>query len=238
MLNQSRVLDYIKSHLGFPFQPLEWEDEQIIHHVTEYTLREFSYYIPQLKRTNINLLAEANQVPARPNEFYLEDLDGIEILNIKEIYFPLSHYIMHGHPPLGPLTHGELREFALLTMTSMDVQMHSSWDKTYEFIHPNIVRISPLPNNLGNITVEYERMQPADFRGIPNDLQIIFCEFALADTMIVLGNIRKKYEGNMRTPFGEIPISAGIYEEGKEKRREVLDKLKESFLPNVTIEFG
>jgi hypothetical protein len=238
MLNQSRVLDYIKSHLGFPFQPLEWEDEQIIHHVTEYTLREFSYYIPQLKRTNINLLAEANQVPARPNEFYLEDLDGIEILNIKEIYFPLSHYIMHGHPPLGPLTHGELREFALLTMTSMDVQMHSSWDKTYEFIHPNIVRISPLPNNLGNITVEYERMQPADFRGIPNDLQIIFCEFALADTMIVLGNIRKKYDGNMRTPFGEIPISSGIYEEGKEKRREVLDKLKESFLPNVTIEFG
>jgi hypothetical protein len=238
MLNQSRVLDYIKSHLGFPFQPLEWDDEQIIHHVTEYTLREFSYYIPQLKRTNINLLAEANQVPARPNEFYLEDLDGIEILNIKEIYFPLSHYIMHGHPPLGPLTHGELREFALLTTTSMDVQMHSSWDKTYEFIHPNIVRISPLPNNLGNITVEYERMQPVDFRGIPNDLQIIFCEFALADTMIVLGNIRKKYEGNMRTPFGEIPISAGIYEEGKEKRREVLDKLKESFLPNVTIEFG
>ncbi len=239
MLNESRVLDYVKTHLGFPFQPIEWEDKEITHHIKEYTLREFSYFIPQVWKTNLNLLLEANQVPGVTNEYYIEEPDNLEILNVKEIYFPLSTYIMHGHPPLGPLTHGELGEFALLTMTSMDVKMHSSWDYTYEFRHPNVLRISPIPNNMGNVTVEYERMQPTDFRGIPNDLQLLFMDLCLADVMIVLGNIRKKYaDGNLHTPFGDIPIMAGIHDEGKEKKREILDKLKETYLPNVTIEFG
>lgn len=240
MLNQSRVLDYVKNHLGFPFMQLELTDEQIIEHFTTYSLREFSYYIPDVKRMNLNLLNSNLQVPGRSNEFYLEDLDGLEILNVIEVYFPLGHYIMHGHAPLGPLSHGELREWALSTAMSMDVLMHSSYDKTYEFRHPNVLRISPIsPQHDVNVTVEYERIQPPDLRGVPNDLQIIFCQFALADTMIVLGRIRKKYsDGQMRTPFGEIPISAEILDEGKEMKRELLDRLKETFLPNVTVDFG
>lgn len=239
MLNQSRVLTYIKDHLGFPHQQLELEDTQILDFITTYTLREFSYYIPDVKKMNLNILNSSIQVPGRSNEYYLEEPEGLEILNVIEVYFPLSHYIMHGHPPMGPLSHGELQNWALSTVTAMDVQIHSSLDKTYEFMHPNILRISPAPQQDRNVTVEYERIQPADFRGIPNDLQIIFCKYALADIMIMVGRIRKKYaEGQLRSPFGEIPLSADIYEEGKELKREIEDKLKETFLPNVQICIG
>lgn len=240
MLNQSRVLDYVKDHLGFPFQQLELTDDKLLEFITTYTLREFSYYIPEVKKMNLNLVNTNTQVPGRGNEYYLEDPDGLEILSVIEVYFPMSHYIMHGHPPLGPLSHGELGEWALSTAMSMDVLMHSSFDKTYEFTHPNVLRISPVtPHQDRNVTVEYERIQPPDLRGIPNDLQIIFCQFALADTMIRIGRIRKKYsDGVMRSPFGEIPISAEILDEGKEMKRELLERLKETFLPNVTIEFG
>jgi len=67
---------------------------------------------------------------------------------------------------------------------------------------------------------------------------MFFCDFALADIMIVLGNIRRKYSGNMRTPFGEIPIDADVGEKGETKKRELLDKLSTNRLLNVVVDFG
>jgi len=240
MLNQSRVLDYVKDHLGFPFMFIELEDDKLMEFITTYSLREFSYYIPDIKKMNLNLLNPNVQVPGRSNEYYLEEPDNLEILNVVEVYFSLGHHILHGHPPIGPLSHGELKEWALSVAMAGDVMMHSSYDKTYEFMHPNVLRISPVtPQHDSSVTVEYERVHPPDFRTIPNDLQMDFCKLALADTMIRLGRIRKKYaDGQMRTPFGEIPISAEILDEGKEMKRELLERLKETYLPNVTIEFG
>ncbi len=240
MLNQSRVLDYVKDHLGFPFMFVELEDDQILEFITTYTLKEFSYYIPDVRRTNLNLLNPNVQVPGRSNEFYIEEPEGLEILNVTEIYFSLGHQILHGHPPMGPLSHGELREWSLNVAMSQDVLLHSSYDKTYEFRHPNIIRISPLtPQHDQNCAVEYERVHPTDFRTIPNDLQMDFMSLCLADTMIRLGRIRSKYsDGKMSTPFGEIPISAEIMSEGKELKDKMLEKFKERFLPNVTFDMG
>lgn len=239
MLNHDRVLNYVKSGLGFPFQQLELEDTEIIDHFTTYTLREFSMYIPEVKRLYLNLLSEVTQVPGRQNEYYLEDPQGIEILSIVDIYYDESDYIFHGHPPLGVWTHMELREWSLATLMSSDTKMYSTYDKTFEFIHPNMVRISPVPSNVHYCTVEYERMQPVDLRGIPNEFQVLFCDMALADIMQLLGRIRKKYgDGTLRTPFGEIPLNADIYEEGKEKKREIIEKLTVGTYPNIVIDHG
>jgi hypothetical protein len=56
---------------------------------------------------------------------------------------------------------------------------------------------------------------------------------------MVIGRIRKRYGGgNLRTPFGEIPLEGDIYEEGKEMKREILEKLERLFVPNVRVDFG
>ncbi len=239
MLNHSRVLDYIKGELGFPFQQLEFEDDIIVEHFKTYTLREFSSYVPEVKRLSLNLTIKAYRVPGIQNEFYIVDPDNIEILNVVDVYFPATDLYIHGHPIFGPFTHFEIREWALATEMANQVKSFSSWDKTIQFIHPNIVRITPVPNELDNCTVEYERMQPEDLRGIPNEFQVLFCEFSLADIMIRIGRIRKKYgDGQIRTPFGEIPLSAEIFDEGKEKKREILEKLERLALPNVSIDHG
>jgi len=218
---------------------LELEDDKILEHIITYSLREFSYYVPEVKKTYLNLDLEANQVPAKSNEFYITDEQGLEILNVKDIYFPMGSQVMFGQPPMGPLSHGELREWALAVETAQTVKLFSSFDYTFEFTHPNIVRISPVPNNVGTVTVEYERMQPDDLSGIPNDLQIFFCDFALADIQIVIGRVRKKYGGgSLRTPFGEIPLESDIYDEGKEKKRELIEKLSLGPLLNVTFAKG
>lgn len=239
MLNEDLVLDYVKRNLGFPFMHLEWKDEEILEYIKKFTIREFSYYVPDIKTMPVNFQNVANKVPGRTNEYYLFEPEGREILNVKDIYFDQSDLYAMGHPPIGVFSHFELREFALQVDKAMTTKLFSVFDKTFEFKHPNIVRISPVPVNSKFATVEYERMQCDDFSEIPNDIGEIFLELSLADIMVSIGRIRKRYGGgNLRTPFGEIPLESDILEEGKEKKREVIEKLERLFVPNIRIDHG
>ena len=240
MLSPTIVLEYIKDNLAWNAMHLEMTDEEITDYFTKHTLKEFSYYIPQKWKVPLNLELAANKVPGVGNEWYIFDPQGLEILNVVNIYETTSDLYLHGHPPLGPLAMGELGEWALSVTNAMTVKMFSSFDTTYEFTHPNIVRISPLPNcGKGTITVEYERQQPCDLSGIPNDMHIYFKKLALGDIMMVIGRIRKRYGGGtLRTPFGEIPLESDILEEGKEMKREVIEVLERTFIPNVRISHG
>ena len=240
MLNQQRVLNYIKDNLAFPYMHLEWEDSKIIEYFTTHSLREFSYYFPEVKRMGLNILLESNKVPGRANEWYLNEPQGLEILNIAELYLDQGNTILLGHPPIGVVSHGELKDWALAVETSMTAKLFSDYDHTFEFIHPNKVRISSIPVNTQFVTVEYERQQNPDLSGIPNEFQVLFEEFALADIMIALGRIRKRYGGgNLRTPFGEIPLESDIFDEGKEKKRELIDKFENKhMIMNVRIDHG
>jgi len=239
MLNSTQVLEYIKDNLAFPNMFLEWTDEKIIQYVQNYTLKEYSHYFPDVQMLGLNLQLESNQIPGKANEFYIVEPEGIEILNVIDIYFSQTNHMFYGHPPLGPMSQGELRTWAVDVSIAEMIKMHGQWDYTFEFFHPNRIRISPNPTSEGVVTVEYERSQPCDFRGIRNDLRHFFLELALADVMIAIGRIRKRYGGgNLRTPFGEIPLESDIYEEGKEKKERVLEKLTVGSLPNVIVDHG
>jgi hypothetical protein len=239
MLTQNRVLEYIKDNLGFDFMVLELSDEKIIDYFKTYTLREFSRYFPDVNKVYMNPLLPTSQVPGRGNEYYFSDPEGLEILNVKNVYYDMSDLLINGHPPLGPFTQGELRNWALDVETAGMLKMFSNYDRTIEFTHPNIVRISPTPNNVRNITIEYERNHPDDLRKVSNEFQLLFCQLAFEDIMILIGIIRQRYGGgNLRTPFGEIPLGAEILEEGKEMKRDLIDKMTLGSLPNVTFDRG
>lgn len=241
MLNQTEVLRYVKDNLAFPFQTIEWDDDKIIEYVDDNTRKEFSYFIPQVNQfVPLNTDAAVNKVPGIQNKFYITEPCGLEIYNVVEMYLNGSDYYIHGHPPLGALTHSELQDWALAVNLAMDTKQFSSFDYTFEFTHPNLIRISPIAgSSVGTVILEYEREQPSDLSGVPNDLQMDFKKMALADVMISIGRIRKRYGGgNLRTPFGEIPLESDILEEGKEMKRELLEKLERLFIPNVHFEHG
>ena len=238
MLSQNRVLNYVKDNLGFDFMTLELTDEQIVNYFTTYTLRTFSEYFPDVVRLGVNLLLESNQVPGRSNEYYINDTEGLEILSVKEFYFDESDLLVNGHPPLGPFTVGELQGLALDVANAGMLKMFSNFDRTFEFIHPNKVRVSPIPNNMNYITVEYERIHRPDLSTVNNEFQVIFCDLAMSDIMIMIGRVGKRYGGTTRTPFGEIPLQSDIFEEGKELKRELIEKLKIGSHANIDIDFG
>lgn len=239
MLNDALVLDYVKRNLGFPFMQLELKDEEILDYIKKYTIKAFSYYSPNVQTMPLNFQSMATKVPGKSNEFYLFEPEGREILNVVDIYFDQSDYYAMGHPPMGVFSHGQMGEFALQVMTSVTAKLYSVFDKTFEFKHPNIVRISPAPNNSRFATVEYERIQCDDFREVPNDIHEYLLELALADIMIILGRIRKRYGGgNLKTPFGEIPLESDVFQEGTDKRASVIEKLERLYIPNVRIDHG
>lgn len=240
MLNDTKVINYVKDNLGFPFMQLELEDNKILEYVKTYTLVSFSDFVRNGKTIYLDLNSNVNKVPGKQNEFYIHDDEGLEIIGVVALYPNEADYYMHGHPPLGPMSWGEAPSWALSTMNAMNTKMYSSFDKTWEFKHPNIIRISPVAGTSSHgVTIKYETIQPSDFRGIPNELQTLFCRLALADIKIVIGRIRKRYgDGNLTTPFGDIPLSAEIFDEGKEERKEIMDMLDETFIPSIIVDHG
>lgn len=239
MLNQNKVLKYIKDNLAFPFMTIEIDDSKIIEYFTEYTLNEFSRYVPYEKKLNIDLTLDNNKVPGRSNEFYIYDTEGLEILNIIDVIFDASDYYFFGHPPMGPMSNNSLNDWALQTELANRTRTFSDWNRIWEFIHPNVVRISPVRTLPERALVEYETVQPSDLRGIPNEFQTLFCRLAAADIKLLIGRIRKRYgEGTLQTPFGEITLSSEIHDEGKEERERIIEKLEEKMLPNVTLDLG
>jgi hypothetical protein len=238
MLNCTEVLEYVKDNLGFPHMHLELSDEEILKIITNTSLKEFSKYFPQKVQVGINLNLSMNKVPGYQNRYYIFDPDELEILNISDVIMSQSADLFFGHPAWGTLSYNEVPSFMLATEMARTAKKWSRWNYNYIFYHPNILQITPIPNDIMCI-VEYERMQPPDLRGISNELQYFYKDLCLADTMIRIGRIRKRYgDGNLKTPFGEIPLSAEIFEEGKEMKRELLEKFEKGSLPNVTISFG
>lgn len=239
MLNSAKVLKYIKLNLSYKTNFIELEDNEIMDYVKEFTLTEFSSFFPDKNSITLDLEIPSNKVPNKSNEYYIFDPDGLEIINIIGMYPEMSEYLMAGYPPFGPLGFGDIATWALETEAAGWVHKFSSFKLVGEYKHPNILVVSPYDFTNRRVTVEYERIQPVDFSRIPNEQQMIFMQLALADIMIVIGRSRQKYaDGNLQTPFGNIPLSAGIFDEGVNSKKELIEQLKATQIPNVTISFG
>ena len=239
MINDSYVLDYIKSNLGFPFNFIEISDTEILDYVRKFTLKEFSHYFPDRARVSENLDLQKYKVPETANEFYIFDPLNLEIMNVVDVLMDASSLYLFGYPLIGPLTYSQLPDWTLEVDKTVSLLSFSDYNMTFEFRHPNIVRISPAAIAKGNVTFQYERIQPPDFSGVPVEMEVLFCQLALADIEIMIGRIRKKYgDGNIKTPFGDIPLGAEIYDEGKEMKDKIISQLEANLIPNVVIDVG
>ena len=240
MLNPSKVITYIKNNLAFPFQKLELEDDYILEYISNFTLEEFSRFIPDTNKLRLDPKIESVKVPDTQNEYYINDPDGLQIISVKTVYFNFGNHLILGHPIMGAFSQMDLRQFILDVEVSQMVKQYSMFNFTYTFKHPNILRISPIHTNADSVIVEYERVHEKEFSTIPNEFQIVFLDLCLADIMILIGRVRRKYGGgNLRTPFGEIPLQGEeTYSEGQEKKREIMDKLNTQALTNIVVDFG
>lgn len=236
MLTWGHVVQYIKESLSYPFQTLEFSDEQITDYLRRNTLPKFELYFPQKWRMTINCSDPAIMVPNRRSEFYLIDEDEREIKNVMEFVPTQGSYLMNNHPIFGPWTTGGVEEFSLQTFNSGLLQPFSNFNYNIEFMPPNRIRISPKYS--GNATIIYEREHDPELSTIDPNLKDIFIELCQGHFMMHLGRLRQKYT-TTTTPFGEITLNGDlVYNEGKEIYDRTVELMKMGSLPNIICDRG
>jgi len=231
MINKGLVLKFIRENVAYSFQPIELTDEDIWSYLADFTIPEFSYYWPDVTKMYIKLGAD-NKTEV-PNEWLIIDPLGMQLFGIVE-FVGSSSLAIKGHPIFGNAQR-QAPEYYVYRVVKTGPQWVWGWDTyTYEFIPPNRLRISGI--SPGDGVLIYERMHPLDLHTILPSQERWFLRFCLADTKIRLGSLRKKFQ-NLTTPYGEIPISADIGEEGKTEKAELIDKLDQRIY-NIYFDVG
>ena len=128
-------------------------------------------------------------------------------------------------------------EYELSDLLATNTRLFSKYNYTFEFKHPNVVRISPV-YVYEKIVIEYERKHALDLSSIPNMYEYQFKELCIALVMQWIGRIRKRYQ-NIQTPFGEINLSADdLYSEGNERLNNIIEQFRALNLTNIIFDRG
>jgi len=225
MLNESTVLNYIKTKLALPYLPLELSDDDILNIVRYITIPFFSKYIPDVYELSIDS-SDDKYKTNKDNEFKILDPDGLPILNVLECIFDQSAMTMSGEPIMG-LMGGDwnsLIKYVSDVEKGRSISKYSAMRYTIEFKAPNIIRIMPKPS--GKFIVRYEREHKHDFSTIPTEFKTHFLDLAYADVANQVSKIRQHFR-EIQTPFGTVELNTDkLDEEIRDIRDKFMDELK------------
>lgn len=198
MLNDSAVLKYIKRKCRFPFQKLELTDAELLDHIKELVLEEFSSFIPKRKYIKINPLDPITKV--NETQFRILDPDDDEILWVDELVQD-NTLLTYGHPIFGPFTYSSLPPWYLDAYQARTTHITSIDQLTFEFEHPNLIRMY---NAQDNVIVIYS-CNHMSFTSVPSKFGKLVKDMCLAEAKLLLGNIRERFT-DLPTPFGAIQL--------------------------------
>lgn len=238
MLTPSFVLDYVKARLGLPYTPIEYTDDNILDYIRKTSLRTFSRKMPHKNKVVMNLNDDSIKTEVN-NEFRIIDPDGVSIIAIVEVLDDMTGMIFSGYPYYGLLggTIEDAERYVEQTETAGTVYKYSQYNKYYEFVPPNILRI--LPNNSfgDSLTVIYERFHTHDFRTILPEFEDLFLDLAYADVAIWIAKTRGAFR-TMNTPFGDIELNV---DDLKSDAQAIRDKIIEDLStvnPSIIVDAG
>ena len=237
MLTPSQVVSYVKMKLGYPHTPLEYSDDEILNYCRTVTIPEFSKWVPDVKELPLDL-SDPSVGTEKPNEFKIVDPDGRPILNVVDVIFDQSNLIMSGFPILGTMGSDEdtILDYNLQTFRGGMARKTSMFNYYYEFIKPNILRITPTPSK-GPILVVYERYHLEDFSTIPPEFTTYFLDLCFADVALWLCRTRSIFR-MFNTPFGDIELNIeDLRTEAQDLRSRLLEELKTAN-PSIIVDSG
>jgi len=234
-MTEQEVLRYIHGSLLTNISGIELSDEQILEHIRDVVLPEFSHYLPD-ENGRLALDTEDEKFQTNHlNEYKLFDPDGRRIYSIIDVIFP-DYDIMFGYNPIGIFSYEEIPGFELETSKARATRLYSLWNFTWDFIQPNILRI--MPQFRGTCTVLYNREHAKDFSTIPIVYQREFLEYCLGSVMIAIGRARTRF-GTVQTSFGEIQLNGDNFiSQGQDILSNIKEKLDVITLPCIELDVG
>lgn len=234
--NENTVLDYVKQHLGVPYNIIEFDDDYLIQNIilNHNYLKEFSQFFPKEDRCYLNEQNNESAVNARlkasnPERFkdlvvdefhsnrWLLDSEN-EILGVRDVIvtsmnsintFYSDAYIFAN--PIETATSNLVRSF-------MDIKI------SYKFFYPNLIEVKGYPRHT-NMMAVLDVVHDKDLSSIPSSLHSYFNKFSLYNTANAILHIRNKYT-DIETPFGSINLNVDFLRELADKKNELLQEFR------------
>ncbi len=223
MLNDTDVLSYVKTGLGYPLVTIELDDDQLRNIIKLKAIREFSQWVPDIAITK---MLTSDNVEGHNNRFYFYDNDDADIIGVVDVFAPLGHYMMHGIPlSVGPKAYDTLPDYMVNLWRGETAYEYSGSHITFNYIRPNIIEIYAGSLTPEYFIVKYMRSHLPDYSTIPYGLSSLFLDLALAHCKIAIGELRSKYS-SYTTTMGEIPINTDLKSDGENLRQRVIEDLR------------
>ena len=227
-LTPTYILRYLEKKLGYKFKELELNPDEIMENIREETLVTFSAKFPYFTKVTIN---PDTDVVEKTNEVYTSFEDGyqnniyyintpLDIIGVSRIY--QSDFIMADADILSnfgmvtdPFERQELADVSSMIRNPI----------TWEFLHPNMVRIFPVAWKFVDTILEIKCVHPDDFHTIPINMQQEFLKLALIDTKEVLYQMRHVFS-NIQTAYGSIEMFIDDLQNATQERKDLLEYWK------------
>lgn len=229
MLSDALVLKFIKSNLKIPYTYFELSDSELLDYIKEFVLKmEFSRYVPLERAAYVDVNDSSYIVQNMRSVYYIKEPEDAAILTVIELYLPNTDIVL-GAPPIPIFSFGELDQNIMDMTKAYCAKPFSMFDYTWEFMHPNMIRVNPVP---GSFTVKYER-EHTDFATVPNQWRQEFLYLALGRIMVLIGNMRDKFK-DIPTIYGPLNLNADtLLTRGDDMANKQIDKLQ--MLPMNTL---
>lgn len=235
MLTWNEVIETVEEELALPHQYFERSQDDLIDYCRRNALRKFSQYIPDKNTMGLDTTDSSVQTDKK-SEFYLFEPDDREIFGITEFIPNLGSLMLFGHNPLGAYSYDELPSHMMQNEKAIATNVHSDFNYMTEFKYPNILRITPEYN--GVATIEYERMHSDDLDTIPVSYHDLFVQLCVGMVMTNISRLRNRYQ-NLQSPFSEIELNVDdLKSDGKDKVRDVEEKLEKVSLTSILVDYG
>lgn len=236
MLTDSKVLQYIKDELGWPFTEVELADQDILRRTKTQTLTSyFSPYVPVYKYLRINT-SDSTYTTENSNRFRIVDPDDAGILSVFDVI--TENEVVKSLTILGSqgCSYSEIPSWYSAYQQRQTAFLTTNWYQIFEFEHPFYLSIRPSMTIPTDILVCYEA-QHTCFETIPTYREAEFLDLATARIKMNIGAIRSKY-ASLETQFGNINLNwETIKSDGKELWDATIERLKK-IAPRVMIDIG
>lgn len=221
MLTNTEILQYIERDLGFMFNDLEINPEEIIKTVERFTIPTFSKYHPKQERV---LLKETDKVEGFNNVYYIDAENPIvnvnRIIGLDNQLMNITGYAGNLNPYMTGMGGNPVDSQMMADLSGINLN-----PSTYRYFHPNKIELlnSAVMTSL-KILIVVNTYHDKHFASIPENMHDIFLELASYDVQISLYAMRSRFQ-NMSTTFGELNLNLDEMSQARDKRKELVEQM-------------
>ena len=213
MLNSTKVIRYIESHLGYKLTDLELRHDEILEYIRMFSLQTYSKYFPYI--TSVNIRTQ-ERLETGYNRIHL-NLNGLEILTVNRIVTANIDYV---DPSIITTTTYMTDTYTQINQSDTASMMRNPI--TWRFYPPDVLEVYPATLALDTAQIFVNCIHPEHFGTIEASMEEQFLKLALLDAKTCLYQLRHRF-ANLETPYGNIELFIDDLQDAESKKEELIE---------------